>query len=137
MEEDRNILDIVGTTAILNGSSGTDDTSNELLLYLQDHGKRVYLLDNLYEDPEKLSILVEKGVDTLYIFTTAIHRDKLEKLAFKFRSLRHIPKHVIFYSEGSLMPFLSLARELKKEGTQFWYIYLDEYEQILEKIEWI
>lgn len=127
-----NILE--GTIAFLNGDPGLHYQQENYVKFLTKAGKNVVVLDDLYNQPEKLNKV--RDCETLYLQTTGF-RSELKDLVNIFKSLNYVPKNVIFDGENTAMVFLSLARTFKKEhGTRFFFEDLLDQNQLLE-INWI
>lgn len=136
MKEDNDITihQLTGITAFLNGQEGLHEFEEDLMKDLQKHNKPTLVLDNLFENPERLKEITK--CDNLAFSTTGLQADKLEKLIEAFEKMKYVPKVVIFGGERSVMVFLGLARELKKHGTRFYY-YDDISGKDLYEIGWI
>lgn len=116
----------------LEGESGTDHRDE--FVYLSRYFNCM-IFDELYAKPNKLAALKFLNPEYLYVGTTGMRRDELNKLEDLFTAVGWVPKGVIFSSERSVMAVLGLVRELKEKGVKFYYNYRMSGE--LEEISWI
>jgi len=131
---DKTLKDLNGTTAFLNGQAGQHDMEGKLVLRMLKLGKKVKLIDNLFEQPQKLAEVV--GCDNLVLSTTGMYAEKLRMLVDAFHKLNYVPKVVVFMGENTAMSFLGTARELKaKHGTEFYFP--DVFDDCLYEVSWI
>lgn len=129
-----NINDFHGMTAFLNGTEGLHSIDQNVYDKFIEHGHVVKILDNLFNEPEKLINI--RVFENLVLYTTGLHPDKLIVLEKMFENYGGVPKNVIFVSEGTALTFCGIARELKNMGTKFWFIdFINFYD--LYEIEWI
>ena len=120
----------------LEGEKGTDYKKS--FNNLKKMGFRVGILDELYENPNKLKKIKTINPDYLFIGTTGLRYEKREILIKTFKTLNYIPKSVIFFSERSAMAYLKISKELKKVGTKFFYSPEPQFgKSEIEEIEWI
>jgi len=122
------------TVLFLEGETGTD--FRDALDALKEMGYVVNILDNLYNDPFKLKAIPQIDPDFLFIGTTGIRKEEISKLTLLFKLINWTPRGVIFSDEHSAMVYLSIARDLKKKGTKFYFSPYDGEEKLIE-IEWI
>ena len=120
----------------LEGEKGTE--FQEDFDSLVGRGFDVSILDSLYYEPDKLKQIKELNPDCLFIGTTGVRTKEIEQLVSIFKSLKYVPKNVMFDGEHSAMFYLWLARELKQHGTKFYFSPspYDKEDKIYE-IEWI
>lgn len=130
----KTILDFKGTTAFLNGEAGLHDMDEELLHSFTEHGLPTLVLDNLFERKSRLNQLTE--CKNVVLFTTGIRPEELRPLVHTFAALDYTPDNVIFLSEGTALAFIGIARELKKRGTQFFFVDIID-NKTLFPINWI
>lgn len=131
---EKTLKDLTGITAFLNGQEGQHDMEGKLFLRMLKLGKKAKLIDNLFEQPEKLAQVI--GCDNLVLSTTGLYADKLKMLVAAFEKMNYVPKVVIFMGENTAMAFLGTARDLKKKhGTEFYFP--DIFDDSLFEISWI
>jgi hypothetical protein len=127
----KNLKELTGKIAFLNGDKGFDSLTEKLNNKLLALGLETSILDNLYEQPQKLLELPK--FDNLVIFTTGMYPEKLQALVDGFEKLNYVPKVILFASENSAMAVLGTAREYKTKGTSFYFF----YDELLIEINWI
>ena len=113
------LKELQGTTAFLNGQEGLHDLDEQLKSALQHLGKPTLVLDNLFEQSEKLLSVTQ--CKNLAFSTTGMYVDKLKILADVFKQLQYVPETVFFLTEETALTFSSLAGEFKKKGTKFYF----------------
>jgi len=118
----------------LEGSIGTD--FKEEFDILKEMGFDVFIIDNLYEEPNKLKLIKELNPEYLFIGTTGVRKKEKEVLISIFSELKYIPKKVMFANEHSAMVYLGLSRDLKKYGTKFYFTPYS-INDCIDEIEWI
>jgi hypothetical protein len=130
----KSILTLTGKTAFLNGQKGLHDLESRFCKSFENNGKEVLVLDNLFEQPEKLKSLLD--CDNLVLSTTGMYLEDVNKLVDAFKQLNYVPKVVVFVTEQTAMSLLGVAREMKKLGTKFYFFdCLDN--KSLQEINWI
>lgn len=129
-------LDILtGRTAFLNGQAGLHEQEEKLFNHYNKSGKDVLVLDNLFQAPDKLSLVVK--CDNLVLSTTGMYAEKLAPLMEAFEKMNYAPKVVVFMGENTALFFCGLARELKKKyGTKFYFPDVLDRNMLME-VAWI
>ena len=124
-----NLKDLQGTTAFLNGQKGLHPLEEDLKSGFDQLGKPYLVLDNLFEQSEKL--LQVTKCDNLALSTTGTYVDDLTVLVKVFKQLQYVPKVVFFLTDETALTFADLAREFKKQGTKFYSV--DSVDLLLKK----
>jgi hypothetical protein len=109
--------DLQGTTAFLNGQKGLHDLEEELCSALKRANKPFLVLDNLFEQSEKL--LQVTKCDNLAFSTTGLYAEQLKTLVDVFEKLQYVPKNVFFLTENPLF----LNSECKKGHFQTYHLF--------------
>jgi hypothetical protein len=134
------LIELEGKTAFLNGQPGLHKMDRVLHDMLESLGKNVIILDNLFgpKGREGLYKLITEDIDNIVLHTTGIHSIELKTLVNIFEMFDQEygwrPKRVITIDETTTMVFLSVFREFKEKGVEFWTLYEDD--SIIE-IEWV
>jgi hypothetical protein len=116
-----NILDVVGNRrkndngcdrpiAIIEGDTDLHDDVEEVCYFLNEKGKEVLGLTDIYNFPERLEILKSENVQTIIIQSTGLNED-LAKLFDYFLTLNHKPKNLMLIFKED--PFLDLIWRFK------------------------
>lgn len=107
-----NILDVVSNSpiAIIEGDTSLHDDVEEVCCFLNQKGKEVLGLTDIYNFPERLRLLKSENVQTIIIQSTGLN-DDLPKLFDYFLNLSHKPKNLmLIFNED---PFLDLIWRFK------------------------
>lgn len=123
------------TVLFLDGRYGSDYEDN--IKNLQERGYKTQLLDELYENPEKLAQIPEIDPDFIFIGTTGMYADERQMLIKKFRELNYVPKAVMFFNDYAAEIYVGIARELKKRGTKFFFAPSTIFKDEPKEISWI
>ena len=105
------ISQLTGKTGFLNGQQGLHGMEETILKALLKEGKEVSVIDNLFEEPEKLKSVVQ--CDNIVFSTTGFYADDLKKLIDVFRQLEYVPKVVIFATDKTAEALIYPAKEFK------------------------
>lgn len=109
--------------AILNGQEGLHTIEEELFGFLIDNHCTANIIDNLFEQPEKIAALKFLNPKTIVLSTTGLHHEKLQFCYELFKELEWLPDNVVF--TGGEDNFLGMARTLKeiKPAMKFYNVY--------------
>lgn len=134
------LSDLKGTTALLNGQEGLHDTEAEFKSALDRLGKSVLVLDNLFEQSEKLLQVTQ--CDNLAFSTTGLYAEQLKTLVEVFEKLQYVPKNVFFLTDQTALTFSGVARDFKEKGTKFYFLdFLDlmlkKQDVGVEEVSWL
>jgi len=104
----------------LNGQHGYDD--EDIKEDFEENGYKVHLIDDLYENPQKLRILKAINPEYIYIRSTGTFYNRSETLKDEFRKLKWIPKNILFHDHWSISLYKDLAKALQSKGTKMYFI---------------
>lgn len=123
---------------ILNGQPDLHEAEMDLYRYLVSKNHIVNVLDNLFDEPEKLKSLLLLKPKTLVLGTTGVYADSLRRAIEAFKDLGYIPDNVIFTMGEEILS--GLARKLKKSkpGMKFYGVVTFGPDDIeINEIGWI
>lgn len=108
---------------ILEGGQGLSNTEEVFVDKCNYMHIKNWVLDNLYEDPEKIKAIKYLKPKTIILGTTGTYADKLNKIKEIFAKLNYFPNHVMFtMGEDYFYELMNLAR-IKNPIIKFYRIY--------------
>lgn len=116
MKGDYYLTELSGSFAFLEGDAVLDEHFFDVFKHLEQNGKNVVIINNLYRDPNRLREVVH--YDNILIFSTGVRRQYLANLVEIFDSLNYKPKSVIFLHDSVIEIFH--RKILQMPHTQFY-----------------
>lgn len=97
MEREHIEISELGTICIINGQRWLHDTEQAVYEFLvNDRNTYPMVLDNLFEQPEKIKAIKYYNPDTIMLGTTGVYRDKINLVLNEFTKLEWLPKNALF-----------------------------------------
>lgn len=117
MEE--NILNFYNSpVVILEGGLGLPDTERDCKLYLQDRDIDLFVLDDLYNKPERI-LAIQYLKPKLIIFgSTCTYEDELKNVIELYKTINYVPDIVAIThgkDESTIIKLIKQAKEIKPE----------------------
>jgi hypothetical protein len=122
--------EITGKTAFLEGHKGLPRDLEEFYNYLISINKPVILIENLYDDPAKITQI--QSCQNLCFYTTGMFLRELNELVMQFDRLNYVPVNVFFADDRNPQLFRTHVKKLSGLGTKFYL--LDVFGKELEAL---
>lgn len=101
---------------VLEGGIGLNDTERDIVDHLFKYRLYPVVLENLYEEPEKIIALKYIKPKTIMLSTTGTYRDELDHCIEMFKIADHLPDNVIIgIGEDALWSTIRHFRKIKPD----------------------